>query len=365
MRRLVLGFALAAVGALALGVATADAKPRVKLKRVGRFQSPTYVTSAPGVSGAVVVERGGRIRLLQGRKRRTFTNIGGLVTTGGERGLLSVAFSPQYASSRLLYVYFTDRSGDLEIAELRADPDGLHANPATLRPLIVIPHPNQSNHNGGQLQFGPDGQLYAATGDGGGAGDQPDNAQNPGSRLGKLLRIDPATGSVQTYALGFRNPYRFSFDLVTDPAQPRIAIGDVGQDRFDEIDYVTLASAAGANFGWNDFEGFSPFSGAHPPTPSGTVKPIAVRSITGAGCAIIGGYVVRDRKLRSLFHRYVYGDFCTGKIRSLIPRLGGARKNRGTGLRVRDLSSFGELADGKLYATSLDGPVYRLVPRRR
>jgi glucose/arabinose dehydrogenase len=364
MRRLTIALALAALGALALGTAVTEAKPRVKLKRIGRFQSPTYVTSAPGVPGVIVVERGGRIRLVQGRKRRNFTSIAGDVSTGGERGLLSAAFAPDYASSRLLYVYFTNGAGDLVIAELRADANGRHADPASLRPLVTIPHPNQSNHNGGQLQFGPDGMLYAGTGDGGGAGDQPNNAQNPNSRLGKLLRIDPASGAVGVYSLGFRNPYRFSFDLVTDPSQPRLAIADVGQDRFDEIDYVPFAAAAGANFGWNDFEGFAPFSGAHPPTPNGTVKPIAVRSITGAGCAIIGGDVVTDRKLRPLFHRYVYGDFCTGKIRSLIPRLGRARKDRGTGLRVRDLSSFGETADGKLYATSLDGPVYRFVRRR-
>jgi len=365
MRRLTVALLLAALGALLLSVGAADAKPRVKLKRVGRFQSPTYVTSAPGVPGAVVVERGGRIRLLQGRKRRTFTNIAGLVSTGGERGLLSAAFSPDYASSRLLYVYFTDHSGDLEIAELRADPDGLHANPATLRPLLIVPHPGQSNHNGGQLQFGPDGLLYAGTGDGGGAGDQPDNAQNPNSRLGKLLQIDPGSGAVRTYSIGLRNPFRFSFDLVSDPGAPRLVIADVGQDRFDELDYLPLAAAAGANFGWNDFEGFAPYPGAHPPTPSGTVRPIKVFGLSGAKCALIGGFVVRDAKLRSLLHRYVYGDFCTGKIRSLIPRLGGARKDRSTGLRVRDLSSFGETADGRLYATSLDGPVYRLAPRRR
>jgi glucose/arabinose dehydrogenase len=364
MRRLVVAIAVAAIAVLALNVGCADAKPRVKLKRVGRFQNPTYVTSAPGIPGALVVERGGRIRLIEGRKRPTFTNIGGSVSTGGERGLLSVAFAPDYAASRLLYVYFTNGAGDLVIAEMRADAGGRHADPSTLRPLVVIPHPNQSNHNGGQLQFGPDGLLYAGTGDGGGAGDQPDNAQNPNSRLGKLLQINPASGAVRIYSLGLRNPYRFSFDLVTDPAQPRIAIADVGQDRFDEIDYLTLAAAGGANFGWNDFEGFAPFPGAHPPTPSGTVRPIKVRSISGAGCAIIGGYVVRNAKLRSLFHRYVYGDFCTGKIHSLIPRPGGARKDRGTGLRVRDLSSFGETASGKLFATSLDGPVYRFVRRR-
>jgi glucose/arabinose dehydrogenase len=364
VKRLATAIAFALLAALVLGATAADAKPRVKLKRIGHFQSPTYVTSAPGVGGVVVVERGGRIRLVKGRKRRTFTDISGNVSTGGERGLLSVAFAPDYATSRLLYVYFTDRSGDLEIAELRADADGRHASPTTLRPLLVVPHPNHSNHNGGQLQFGPDGMLYAGTGDGGGAGDQPDNAQNPNSRLGKLLQINPASGAVRIYSIGFRNPYRFSLDLVSDPGQPRIAIGDVGQDRFDEIDYLPLAAAGGANFGWNDFEGFAPFAGAHPPTPNGTVRPIKVRSISGAGCAVIGGYVVRDATLRPLFHRYVYGDFCTGKIRSLIPRPGGARRDRGTGLLVRDLSSFGETADGKLYATSLDGPVYRFVRRR-
>jgi glucose/arabinose dehydrogenase len=355
--------ALAGTLLLAASV-SAEAKPRVKLKRIGRFHSPTYVTSAPGVPGVVVVERGGRIRLVQGKKRRTFTNISGNVSTGGERGLLSVAFSPSYGSNRLLYVYFTNGAGDLVIAELRADPGGRHASPTTLRPIVVIPHPNHSNHNGGQLQFGPDGMLYAGTGDGGGAGDQPDNAQNSNSRLGKLLRIDPSSGAVQIYAIGLRNPYRFSFDLVSDPGQPRIAIGDVGQDRFDEIDYLALVAANGANFGWNDFEGFAPFAGAHPPTASGTVKPIKVRSITSAGCALIGGYVVRDTRLRSLLHRYVYGDFCTGSVRSLIPGLGGARKDRRTGVRVPGLSSFGESADGSLYATSLNGPVYRFVRRR-
>lgn len=363
MKRPLILIALACIGALLMSAAAADAKPRVKLKRVGRFQSPTYVTTAPGIGGVFVVERGGRIRLVQGRKRRTFTSIGG-VSTGGERGLLSVAFPPDYSSSRLLYVYFTNGSGDLEIAELHADADGLHANPATLRPIVIVPHPNHSNHNGGQLQFGPDGFLYAGTGDGGGAGDEPDNAQDPSSRLGKLLRIDPSTGSVGIYSIGLRNPYRFSFDLVTNPGQPRIAIGDVGQDRFEEIDYLPFEAANGANFGWNDFEGFAPFPGAHPPTPSQTVKPIKVYGISGGACAIIGGYVVRDPRLRSLLHRYVYGDFCTGKIRSLVPDPGGARRDKATGVRVRDLSSFGEGADGALYATSLDGPVYRFVRRR-
>ena len=357
---------VALVSALCLAAAQpADAKPRVKLKRIGRFHSPTYVTSAPGIGGVVVVERGGRIRLVEGRKRRTFTNISGSVSTGGERGLLSVAFSPDYAASRLLYVYFTDRSGDLEIAELHADGDGRHADPATLRPILIVPHPNHSNHNGGQLQFGPDGLLYAGTGDGGGAGDQPDNAQNPDSRLGKLLRIDPSSGAVGIYSIGLRNPYRFSFDLVSDPCPaadrdrgrrsgplrgdrlPAAGVRERGQLRLERLRGLRPVR-----------RGPSPHPGPDREADQGPY------SNSGGPCAVIGGYVVRDARLRSLFHRYVYGDFCTGKVRSLTPRLGGARKDRGTGVRVRDLSSFGETTDGSLYAASLDGPVYRFVRRR-
>ncbi len=353
--------AITAIAALALQTGSASAKPGVKLKRIGRFESPVYVAAAPGVRGAFVVQKGGVISLVQGKHRRTFLDISSMVSTQDERGLLSVAFAPDYASSRLFYVYFTNDAGDIVIAELRADANGKHASASTLRALLMVNHSSEANHNGGQLQFGPDGFLYAGTGDGGSEGDPNDNAQNPASMLGKLLRINPSSGATTIYSSGLRNPYRFSFDLTTDPGHPRIAIGDVGQDRFEEIDYLTVAAANGANFGWNDFEGFAPFAGAHPPTATGTVKPIKVYSSSGNACAIVGGYVVRDRRLRSLRHRYVYGDFCTGKIRSLIPLIGGARKDRSTGVRVRDLSSFGEGAHGALYATSLDGPVYRFV----
>jgi glucose/arabinose dehydrogenase len=366
MRRLALLIGILLLAPVLLHPTPGEAKPRVKLKRIGRFNSPVYVTTAPGVSGIFVVERGGRVRLVQGKKRRTFFSIGGQVSTGGERGLLSIAFRPDYATSRLVYAYFTNNAGDIVIAELRADSNGTRADPSTLRPILTVPHPKFSNHNGGQLQFGPDGMLYAGTGDGGGAGDEADNAQNPDSLLGKLIRIDTkASGApASVYSRGLRNPYRFSFDLTSDPGQPRIAIGDVGQSRFEEIDYLSLAAANGANFGWNDFEGFAPFEGAHPPTASPTVKPIKVYGLSGNACAIVGGYVVRDPRLRPLFHRYVYGDFCAGRIRSLVPDPGGARKDRRTGLRVPSLTSFGEGPNGTLYATSLEGPVYKFVRRR-
>jgi hypothetical protein len=354
----------------------------VKLKGIGRFHKPVYVASAPDTSGVFVVEQPGRIKLVQGRSRSTFLNIAGLVRSGGEQGLLSVAFAPNYPTSRLLYIYFTNRAGDEQIAELRASADGRSADPGSLRTVLVIAHPTNTNHNGGQLQFGPDGLLYAGTGDGGGEGDQPDNAQNTNSLLGKILRIDPRAqggqpytippgnpfaagpGADEVYALGLRNPYRFSFDLVTSPGDPRIAIGDVGQNRFEEIDYEAVAAANGANFGWNDFEGFAPFEGAHPPGPARHDRPIKAYSVRGKACAVIGGYVGRDPGVPRLLGRYVYGDFCTGKIRSLIPAFGGASRDRSSGVKVQSLSSFGEGPDGGLYATSLSGPVYRLARKR-
>jgi glucose/arabinose dehydrogenase len=363
---------------LALAAAPAAATAKIKLKKVGKFSHPTYVEDAPGVSGIFVVEQGGRIKLLQGKKKRGFLNISGLVRPGGEQGLLSIAFPPDYATSRLFYVYFTNNAGNQVIAELKASADGQSALPGSLRQVLEIPHPVNTNHNGGQLQFGPDGLLYIGVGDGGGAGDRPNNAQSTNTLLGKLLRIDPRAqgsqpyttpatnpftsdpGRDEIYALGLRNPFRFSFDLVSSPGEPRIIIGDVGQDRFEEIDYETVAGTSGANFGWNDFEGFAPFSGAHPPGPNRHDRPIKVYRLGGNACALIGGYVVADPKLKGMRGRYVYGDFCVGKIRSLVPGLGGARKDRGTGVNVPMLSSFGEGQGGAIYATSLNGPVYRL-----
>jgi glucose/arabinose dehydrogenase len=372
-KRIVICLALLAVAAFP---ATAEAK--IKLKKVGKFNHPVYVEDAPGTGGIFVVEQGGRIKLLQGKRKRLFLNISGSVRAGGEQGLLSVAFPPDYATTRLFYVYYTNNGGNQTIAEVRATPDGLRADAGSLRQVLEIPHPGNTNHNGGQLQFGPDGLLYIGTGDGGGAGDRPDNAQSTNSLLGKILRIDPRVqagqpyasppsnpfvsdpGRDEIYAIGLRNPFRFSFDLASSPGEPRMIIGDVGQDRFEEVDYETVAGASGANFGWNDFEGFAPFPGAHSPGPGRHDRPIKVYRLNGAACALIGGYVVSDRKLKGLRGRYVYGDFCVGKIRSFIPGLGGARKDRGTGVTVPMLSSFGEAQGGAIFATSLRGPVYRL-----
>ena len=347
-----------------------SARKGVGLKRIGRFESPVYVAGAPGFPRLLfVVEQGGKVRVLRrGRRvRGSFLDISGLISTGGERGLLSIAFPPDYRRSGRFYVYYTDRQGDIRVDEFRRR-SATRAARGSRRALVEIPHKTNSNHNGGQLQFLGD-LLYFGTGDGGLGGDPPNNAQNRNSRLGKLLRIDPrqARPRVQIYSYGLRNPYRFSFDTVTRPEQPRIAIGDVGQDGFEELDYTTVADAQGANFGWDAFEGFAPYTGANSgtPDPGGTVKPtFAYPHSRGGSCSIIGGYVVRDRRLRPLYRRYVYADLCEGQLRSLVPRLGRrARGDRRLGLSVPTPTSFGEDTRGRVYVTSLEGPVYRLVPR--
>jgi glucose/arabinose dehydrogenase len=374
LRNLALLSALAA--ALAAGCALAPAAgAKLKLKSIGRFQQPTYLTQAPGGSDLLVVEKTGRVISVAGKHRRVFLDVRNQVRAEGEEGLLSIAFPPDFQATRLFYAYFTTQSQDNTVAEFHVGADGV-TDPASQREVLRIPHPGPTNHNGGQLQFGPDGFLYISTGDGGGAGDPDNSAQTTDNLLGKLLRIDPrpsgseshsspagnpfssqAGAKPEIFAVGLRNPYRFSFD------GNRIAIGDVGQDRFEEVDYEDLANANGANFGWNDFEGLQPFSGAIAPAPSRHDRPIYTYPIVAKPCAIIGGYVVHDPSLGSLRGRYVFGDFCTGVLSSLVPNIGGVRKARKLKIKkVPQLSSFGEAQNGALYATSLSGPVFRIKP---
>jgi glucose/arabinose dehydrogenase len=357
----------------------------VALKQIGRFDSPVYVTGAPGFPNLLfVVEQEGKVVVLRGghRQRQPFLDIGDLISAGGERGLLSIAFSPDYRSSRSFYAYYTDSQGNIQIDEFRRK-SATRAARGSRRAVIEIPHPVNANHNGGQLQFLGD-LLYFGTGDGGSEGDPPNNAQNREVLLGKLLRIDPRPsnghpytipadnpfvgkpGRDEIYSYGLRNPFRFSFDTVTK-GQLRIAIADVGQNRFEELDYTAVAAARGANFGWDALEGFAPYTeeNSGTPDPGGTTKPIFAYSHGrgGGSCSIIGGYVARDRSLPSLFGRYVYADLCEGELRSLVPHLTRAAHDRKLGLSVSTPSSFGEDDRGHVYVCSLDGPVYRLVRR--
>jgi glucose/arabinose dehydrogenase len=364
--------------------AASQRKGGVGLRKVGDFSNPVFVAAAPGYPRLLfVVEQEGRVQALRGGRRvgHAFLNIAGLVGSGGERGLLSVAFPPDYKRSRRFYVYYTDTQGDIRVDEFKRR-DATRAAFGSRRPVIEIPHRANSNHNGGQLQF-LGHLLYFGTGDGGSGGDPPNNAQNRNSLLGKLLRIDPRPsagrpysipaqnpfvgrpGRGEIYSLGLRNPFRFSFDTVT-ASRPRIAIADVGQDEFEELDYTSVGAASGANFGWDAFEGLVPYTGANSgtPDPGGTVKPIFAYSHSrGGSCTIIGGYVVGDRRLPALRGRYVYADLCEGQLRSLVPHLHGASDERRLGLAVPSPSSFGEDAQGRVYVCSLNGPVYRLVPR--
>ncbi|MDX6622617.1 MAG: hypothetical protein QOE75_549 [Solirubrobacterales bacterium] len=366
------------------GGAGASAKRGVALKSIGRFDEPVYVTGAPAFPRLLfVVEQGGRIVVLNNGKRLAtpFLDIRGPVNDGGEQGLLSVAFPPDYARSKRFYVYYTAANGAITVDEFRRG-GATRALPGSRRNVIAIPHAENENHNGGQLQFLGD-LLFLGTGDGGSGGDPPNNAQNKNVLLGKLLRIDPRPsggrpytvpssnpfvgrpGRDEIYSYGLRNPFRFSFDTVTG-GRPRIAIGDVGQNKVEEIDYTTVGRASGANFGWDAFEGFAPYTedNGGTPDPGGTVKPIlAYRHSRGGSCSVTGGYVVADRSLRSLYRRYVYADFCEGELRSLVPHLRRASDDRKLGLQVPAPSSFGEDTRHHLYVTSLEGPVYRFVPR--
>jgi hypothetical protein len=365
-----------ALGLLA-GLAVAPAAHGASLVQVGSFSSPVSIASPPGDPHRVyVVERGGVIReLLDGVEQEApFLNIHTQVQSGGEQGLLSMAIDP--AAPMHVYVYYTaEPNGDIHIDRFDAPtPDGV-VGPGTT--LVDIPHGTEANHNGGQLQFGPDGKLYAGTGDGGGGGDQHHNAQNltvsdsdSDPRLGKVLRINP-DGSAPAdnpfpsaplvWSLGLRNPWRFSFDRLTGD----LTIGDVGQDEWEEVDFAPAPAAGkGVNYGWNMREGLHAYSNpSDSPGPNCTpcTDPLLEHSHDSGWYAIIGGYVVRDPAVPELAGRYVYGDNAKGDLYAATLGATGASGDGPTGLHVSDLSGFGEDGTGRVYAASLDGPVYRLV----
>lgn len=353
------------------------------LKAVGTFSGPVYVTAAPGDDRRLfVVEQGGRIRIVRGGRTlaRPFLDITGLVTSGGEQGLLSVAFPPDYRKSGRFYVYYTDKDQQQRVVEYRrASADRADAGSAR---LVLKMADREANHNGGLLTFGPDRLMYIGTGDGGGADDQHGargNAQDLTSPLGKLLRIDPAAragrpysipasnpfagrgGGVrgEIYSYGLRNPWRYAFDRATDA----LVIGDVGQNKIEEVDVVAKGKGLGANFGWRPFEGTDVHvSGEAAP---GAIAPVIQLKHSDGYCSITGGYVVRDPALpSSLRGRYLYSDFCRGDIRAAKVTPTGASGDRKLPLKtVQSLSSFGQDNQGRIYVVSLNGPVYRLVAR--
>jgi glucose/arabinose dehydrogenase len=358
-------------------VATGSGDGGVTLTEIGEFDAPLYVTQPPGESeGLYVVEQGGRvIRVAPDGATSTFLDISGDVKAGGEQGLLSVAFSPGFARDGLVYADYTDTEGDTRVVEFHSADGGETADPASARELLAIDQPYE-NHNGGLLEFGLDGRLYVGLGDGGSAGDPERRGLDLTTPLGKILRIDPsADGSApytippdnpfagrdgvrrEIYSYGLRNPWRFSFDRPSGS----IVIADVGQESQEEVDVLSARDASGANFGWSAFEGAARFNDDQPADDA--VAPDLTLSHDDGFCSITGGYVVRDERLKSLYGRYVYGDFCRPELRSFDPSGGGARDDHDVGISVPDLSSFGTDREGRVYATSIAGPVYRLDPR--
>lgn len=366
-----------------------------QLAPVGSFAAPIFVAAPPGDGRRLhVVERGGTIQVVRDgiRLAAPFLDLRTEVDTSGEGGLLSMAFPPDYVRRGYFYVFLTPRDANpgaaphapIEVREYRrsaADPDV--ADPTSGRTVLTVAHSAHANHYGGQLQFGPDGLLYVSTGDGGGAGDPAGNAQDTLSRLGKLLRISPrpsggegfgvppdnpfadAEGDDLVWSYGLRNPFRFSFDRATGD----LTIGDVGQNRAEEVDFVPAAAGGGrgVNFGWRACEG--PFAypivgGGQPCTLAGRTDPVHHYLAEGASCgaSITGGVVVRDRDLEQLAGRYVYGDFCKGFMRSIALALPAASDDRDLGVSVApfSLAAFGEDACGRVYAVQLSGPVSRL-----
>ena len=351
-----------------------DATPRprvglgsvaVRLETLVELEEPIAMAVRQGDDTLYVAERVGRVRAVRnGRVRpRPILDITDRISVGGERGLLGVAFS---RDGNVLYVSYTDVEGDSRVVAHRMR--GGRAVDGGRRQLLAVAQP-YANHNGGNVTLGPDGMLYVGLGDGGAGGDPQSNAQNPATLLGKLVRLDPRDGSAppdnpftddpayrpEIYAVGLRNPWRFSFDRKTGD----LWIGDVGQDSIEEVNVVGPRRSAGANYGWDLFEGSQPFEGTTLPPRS--VVPVIEYETGDVGCSVTGGYVYRGRAIPELRGAYVYSDYCSGWIRAVRVRNGKVVDTAELG-ESSEVASFGEDRDGELYVLSLDGVVQRIVP---
>jgi len=348
------------------------------------LSSPVFMTAPPNDSTRLfIVQQGGLIRIFDvvGGSLLTdpFLNVSSLLSTGGERGLLGMAFDPQYAANRRFYVFYTNTAGNIVIARyLRSITDPNLADSSLALTLLTVAHPNFSNHNGGMLAFGPDGCLYAGIGDGGDAGDPNNNGQNLSSLLGKLLRLNPdiegacsnviinpfilGGGAQQVWSLGLRNPWRFSFDRITGD----LYIGDVGQDAREEID-VAVAPNAGrqANYGWRLMEGFLCFNPSMNCNSGGLTLPLLDYPHLSGACAVTGGYVYRGSALAAMQGTYFYGDFCAGFVKSFRYRNGQPTEETEWPLLSPPggfVTSFGEDAAGELYVMTQGGGLFKVIP---
>ncbi len=362
------------VASLALTTASADepAAPRqaiakIALKNVATAQNPTAGAAGPG--GTVwIAERPGTVRVLdeQGLGEPVL-DITDETTTDGERGLLGIAFDKGFAH---FYISFTNLEGTSTVDEFTMR-DG-KIQPETRRTVLTQTQP-YSNHNGGDIKFGPDGYLYIALGDGGAGGDPHGNGQNLDTLLGKLLRIDPSGGAPyaippdnpfvddpnakgEIWAYGLRNPWRFSFDSGTGD----LLIGDVGQNDWEEIDWAPGNSKGGENYGWSQMEGTHPFRGGT--EPANHVPPVHEYDRTNLGCSVTGGYVYRGNAIPDLQGQYVFSDYCDGTVRSLVIENGKVTGVNDLGVNGGEVISFVQGGSGELYVLAIGGTVSRIDP---
>ncbi len=336
------------------------------------LSQPVFATHAGDGTGRIfVLEKAGRILALNGGEQQTFLDIRDRVgSSSSEQGLLGLAFDPAFAASGRLFVYYTDRNGDVVIARFAANAERTAADPASEAILLVAPQP-AANHNGGMIAFGPDGYLYAGLGDGGGANDRFGHGQNLASILGALIRIDvngdaavtpadnPFVGQdgarPEIWAYGLRNPWRFSFDRATGD----LWIADVGQNQWEEINVQPAGSRGGENYGWPIVEGTHCFQ-TQTCDRSGLVLPVAEYNHS-LGCSVTGGYVYRGAAQPALQGIYFYGDYCSGRLWGLAPGAAGEWQSRellGSGISI---SSFGETESGEILVVDYGGRLFRLV----
>ena len=381
-RRLVLVALLSLAGVLGLG-SPLTAAPQIELQPVvSGLANPVAITDAGDGSGRLFITlQAGQIVIFDGTRilSTPFLDISALVSSGGERGLLSVAFHPNYGNNGLFFVDYTNTAGDTVIARYSVSQDPNVADPGSAAVLLTIQQPF-ANHNGGQLQFGPDGYLYIGMGDGGSGGDPLNNGQNLGTLLGKLLRINvngaspyaipgdnPLVGVAgalpEIWAYGLRNPWRFSFDRSTGD----LFIGDVGQDSWEEVDFQPAGSPGGQNYGWNVMEGNHCFNPPSNCNSTGLTLPIleyAHGSGDSIGCSISGGYRYRGTRNTDLTGIYFYGDSCTGRIWGASQQGNGAWTTAELLDTSLSITTFGEDEAGEIYVAHYaptDGAIYRIV----
>jgi glucose/arabinose dehydrogenase len=341
---------------------TAVKVPTVRLRLVASgLSQPLGVTTAPGDTKRLfIVEKTGYVRIVQNGKllARPFLNVSGRVSSGGEQGLLSLAFDPAYSTNGRFYVFYTAVNGDIKVVRYVVSSNADVARAGSAKVLWTVAHHAHSNHNGGQLAFGPDGRLYIGIGDGGSEGDPNDYGQNVHVPYAKIWRLNVTAASSRPvlYAYGLRNPWRFSFDRATG----NLWIGDVGQDNWEEIDYLKAGTSAGVNFGWSYYEG------RHLYKTQAIVRTRLVGPVTeyshAVGDAVVGGYVYRGSAIAALKGDYLYADYGTARVWFKTSPGGAAHILTGASQKLPNVSSFGQNATGELYLSSLNGKVYKLVP---